>query len=353
MTITSLPMLPEADLNHMYFGLSTSDWQFFAGKRVFFSGGSGFIGKWMLSALLEADKRLALGCKIEILTRSPNKFSLEMPHVASRNNIRLRKGDIRTFIFPEEKFDIVVHAATDVVAHTTHMEKFSACLQGTQHILNFTKICGATDFLLTSSGAIYGPHPLIQGGITENYLGGPDPTLPTSAYAEGKRASEWLACAQAEETGLKVKIARIYAQIGPYLPLDKHFAIGNFISDVLADREIIIRGDGTPRRSYLHAADTAVWLWRMLVLGSPSRAWNVGSEIGLSIEELAHRVSKVLRSTKEIRILTLAQPNQSVEQYVPNISRAREELQIPPIISLDDAIVRTAEWIQKNNLVIR
>lgn len=353
MNNSPLPLLPKADLDHMYYGLGVSDWRFFAGKRLFFTGGTGFIGKWMLSAILEADKRLGLNCSITILTRSPSIFCSDMPHIAFESNINLWPGDVRTFNFPEGEFDIVVHAATDVVAQSTHMEKFLTCVQGTQHVLKFTKVCRAKDFLLTSSGAIYGHHPLTAGGISENYLGGPDPTLLTSAYAEGKRVSEWLATAQAAETGLRVKIARIYAQIGPYLPLDKHFAIGNFINDVLAEREIIIKGDGTPYRSYLHAADTATWLCKIIVQGSSARAWNVGSDIGLSIKELAQYVAKVLGSKKGIRVLTEPRHNQPIEHYVPNISRAKEELQISKSIPLDDAILRTAKWIQKNNLVIK
>lgn len=351
MSISALPIPPKADLDHIFGGLDESDWKFFAGKRIFVTGGSGFLGKWLLSALLDADHRMSLNCYIEVLTRSPQYFAAAMPHLALAKNIALRRGDIRNFDFPDDSFDIIVHGATDVVAKKSPVETFSTCVEGTKHILEFAKVCGAIDFVLTSSGAVYGNHPLTVGGIPEDYSGAPDPTLTASAYGEGKRVSEWLACTQAAETGLKVKIARIYAQIGPYLPLDKHFAIGNFINDVLAEREIIIRGDGTPVRSYLHAADTTIWLLAMLVRGAPNRAWNVGSGDGISIAALAIRVASLLGSKRGIKILKKADPSCNVEYYVPNVERAKTELKFPEPIKIDDAILRTAKWIIDNNMV--
>lgn len=350
MTAISLPLLPEADLDRMFSGLTEKDWQFFSNKRLFVTGGSGFIGKWLLSALLTANQRLSLNCQIEVLTRSAQNFRELTPHIACASGVVLHQGDVRNFNFPRGQFDIIVHAATDVVAQNSPLETFSTCLDGTRRVLELAKISGAQDFLLTSSGAVYGQHPSTPIGLSECHLGGPDPTLPSSAYAEGKRVSEWLACAKALEINLNVKIARIYAQVGPYLPMDRHFAIGNFISDALAKRDIIIRGDGTPFRSYLYAADTATWLLAMVIRGKSGCAWNVGGDEGVSIAALAERVANILGSTKGIKVMTPADSKKVVECYVPNVYKARSELQLPVPLTLDESILRTASWLMQNNI---
>ncbi len=140
------------------------------------------------------------------------------------------------------------------------------------------------------------------------------------------------------------KIARCWAFCGPYLPLDQHFAIGNFIGDVLAGRPIQIEGDGTPRRSYLYAADLAVWLWTILFRAPTLVPINVGSAHDLSILELAQTVAMTLNPQTEIRVARKVVAGNPLLQYVPCVDRAREVLGLRQTIGLEECVRRTANW---------
>ena len=333
--------IPETDLQRCHDVLGISSWRALTGQNIFIAGGTGFIGKWLLATLLDANEKLNLDCRITVLSRDPGAFQRAWPEVAGRVN--WIEGDVRDFPITKEHFDVIVHAATDVASQLSPHDVFSTCLNGTRHLLEMASKCGATRFLFVSSGAIYGPLPVGMSHVPETHLGGPDPLLGSSAYGEGKRVSEWL-CAQASEHGLEVKIARVFALVGPHLPLDKHFAIGNFLQAAMAGEKIIIHGDGTPYRSYLYAADMAAWLWAVLIRGQPGRAYNVGSEESLSIRSLAEHICSLLDCAQGAAALQEVQPGLSPVHYVPDTERARHELHLPAAMVLDEAITRSVRW---------
>jgi nucleoside-diphosphate-sugar epimerase len=217
-------------------------------------------------------------------------------------------------------------------------------VDGTRHTLEFTRQCGAQKFLLTSSGAVYGRQLPEMTHIPEEYLGAPYPTDLRSAYGEGKRAVEILCALYAKQYGFETKIARCFAFVGPYLPLDIHFAIGNFIRDGLNGGPIIIKGDGTPIRSYLYAADLAIWLWTILFMGQACRPYNVGSDESLSIAEVAHCVAEQFPAKIAVKICGTPNRLKPVERYVPDIQRAKKELGLMTLTSVDAGVLRTIQF---------
>lgn len=339
-----LPPLPSEDLDRAFDMLTPTLWRQLSGRRLFVTGGTGFVGKWLLATLLEADRRLGLGVELTVLSRDPVAFAAKCGDLANSSAISWIQGDVRTFRPSLESFDTVIHAATDVAAQNSPLLTFDTCVEGTRRALDFARSSGARDFLLVSSGAVYGRQPPSVERVQESFTGAPDPLLAGSAYGEGKRAAEWLCCAAAADSSLRVKIARCFAFVGPHLPLDGHFAIGNFLKAALERGAIIIRGDGTPYRSYLYAADMAAWLWAVLLRGESAHAYNVGAEESVSIAELAARVCRVLEVDLPIRILKASEPGRAPERYVPDTSVARRKLDLPAALSLDDAIRRTALW---------
>lgn len=344
-----------------YIAASTEGlWDELRGERVFLTGGTGFFGCWLMESFCHVNRELGLGAQATVLSRSPEKFAAKAPHLAHDAAVTLLAGDVRDFAFPEGEFRYVIHAATEASLKQSQeqpLEMLSTILAGTERTLEFAAKCGAKKFLLTSSGAVYGKQPAEMTHVPETYMGAPDPLEAASVYAEGKRASE-LMCALYQKTAVargdafEAKIARCWAFSGPHLPLDAHFAIGNFIGDVLAGRPIAIGGDGTPRRSYLYAADLAVWLWTMLFRAPALVPVNVGSGNDVSILELAEAVRNTLAPETKIRVAKQAVPGAAPSRYVPSVKRAQELLGLREGVGLQEQIRRTAEWHRMRDTVV-
>jgi nucleoside-diphosphate-sugar epimerase len=338
--------LAKVDLDHILTG-SESCWEQMRGQRLFITGGTGFFGCWLLESFCHINKQLQLDANATVLTRRLDAFKQKSPHLFAEKCLTFVQGDVRDFTFPSGNFAFVIHAATEASAKQAAenpTEMLTTIIDGTERVLEFARSHHTRKFLLTSSGAVYGKQPNNLTHIPESYLGGPDPLDPASVYAEGKRISEQMCALAAKQSSIEFKIGRCFAFLGPHLPLDAHFAIGNFIGDVLAGRPILIAGDGTPRRSYLYAADLAVWLWTMLFRAPSLIPFNIGSAKDLSILEIAQAVARVLNPQTEIRVSQQPTPDAAVARYVPSVDRASEMLGLQQMIDLEESIRRTAQW---------
>ncbi|HLA05265.1 MAG TPA: NAD-dependent epimerase/dehydratase family protein [Syntrophales bacterium] len=322
-------------------------WDEIKGQRIFITGGTGFIGCWLLESFAFANEKLNLGASTVVLTRNQGAFRKKAPHLAGNPAISFHKGDVRYFSFPEGEFSYVIHAATDAGAKLNEenpLLMFDTIVQGTRRVLDFARASGARKLLLTSSGAVYGKQPPHLTNVPEDYAGGPDPSDGRSAYGEGKRVAELLCNQYGRKYGIEAKIARCFAFVGPYLSLDIHYAIGNFIRNGLAGKPVHVTGDGTSYRSYLYAADLAMWLWTILIRGKPGTAYNVGSEEADVIADTAKIVTKAFSSELPVIIDKKADDQIIPERYLPSTKKARDELGLRQEIDLEDAIARTIRW---------
>jgi dTDP-glucose 4,6-dehydratase len=346
MSATTVPTsLLSADIEAINSVLA-ADWPKLAGKLIFMTGGTGFIGRWMLSALADANVRLGLGVEIDVLTRDPDTFAKREPELAAAPGFRFVRGDVLSLGAPEQSYDFVLHAATDASAHLNEhdpLKMFDTIVEGTRRALDFAVACKAQRFFFFSSGAVYGAQPWEVTHVPESYVGAPDLTSHRSAYGEGKRAAEMLCTIYRRQHGLDVVNARIFALLGPLLSLDIHFAAGNFIRDAMAGKTIVIEGAGKAVRSYLYAADLTAWLWTILLRAPAGAIYNVGSEEDVSIADLAERVARLL-GAPGVEILGREDPGWNPGRYVPATEKIRNELGVVPTVGLDEAIVRTARW---------
>jgi dTDP-glucose 4,6-dehydratase len=319
-------------------------WEELRGKRLFITGGTGFFGCWLLESFTWANDKLKLNAEAHVLARNPSALQKKAPHLAKHPSVHLHAGDVRSFAFPEGEFSHIIHAATSASTSLNNenpLLMLDTIVDGTRRTLEFARCCGAQKFLLISSGAVYGKQPPDITHIPEDYNGAPDMQDPRSAYGEGKRLAELLCAIYSKQYGIETKIARCFAFVGHYLPLDMHFAIGNFIRDGLNGGSIRVNGDGTPYRSYLYAADLAIWLWTILLKGTSCCPYNVGSEDAITIAELAHTVAQCFQELVKVEVSQKADPHKPPERYVPSTKLAQEELGLHQITNLKEGMRRT------------
>jgi len=341
--------LPVEDLEHVF--QNTQDiWESFRGKSIFLTGGTGFFGKWLLESFIYVNEKLDLNAKITTLTRNPELFLNDFPFYNNYSkSVRFVKGDILTYDFDlDEKFEFIIHAAT---AASESLNKSNPLLMmdtitfGTRRVLDFALTQPIEGFLFISSGAIYGKQPSSVSHIKESDSFKIDINNSNSAYAEGKRIAELYCSTYFEKYNLPIKIARCFAFVGPYLPMDTHFAIGNFISNVLKNEDILIKGDGSTIRSYMYASDLMIWLWSILSRGEINQPYNVGSDEAIIIKELAEMVKMASTSKINIKIMGSLMEEKDVDIYCPNIFKA-SDLNLFLKIDLIDSIGKTLNFHQ-------
>jgi dTDP-glucose 4,6-dehydratase len=285
-------MLTIKDLDHVF---THVDWEELRNQNIFISGGTGWFGRWMVETLLYADEQLNLNCRVVVLT-SNNRISTDP-------RVMFWHGNINDVEFPKGEFSHVIHLVID----------------GTSRILDFVKQCKAKKFLFTSSGAVY--------------------KLKPDKYAQTKIYDEYWC--RSISPPPEVKIARCFSFVGPYIPLDKNFAIGNFIGNAINDKKVFIyNANNTPKRSYLYMADLAIWLWTILFKGNPREAYNVGGEQEYTIREVGELVGQIAK----VPVIYWPPKDGENIDYVPYVGHTKENLGLQEWIPLEEGIIRTLEF---------
>ena len=337
-----LKPLPPEDLEHVL-EHTRELWSEASGKSFFITGGTGFFGMWLLESFAHINDQLALGMRATILTRDPAAFAQKAPHLTARHDLQFIQGDICSFPFPEGHFDYIIHAASDLSGTQSQnpVSFIESTLNGCRRVVKLACDRGAKRFLFASSGAVYGPMTEGRKHLHENASVSAMPLQSRSAYMEAKRLGELICSMECENHGVTATIARGFAFMGPYLPLDSHLAAPTFLQAALCGKEIVIQGHGQTVRSYLYGADLAIWLFTILLRGEHARPYNLGSDIPITISQLAESTAKACGSRAGIRILGNLQPHETAEVYLPDINRACTELGLGVFTPFEESLKRT------------
>lgn len=311
-------------------------WSALRGQSIFITGGSGFVGKWMLELMLMADRLFVLDLSIVVLTRDPESFSKLQPRLALAPPVRLHRGDVRNFVFPQGRFELVVNAALPVAPASQagqHLE--NTAREGLLRVCEFAAAAQARRLLHVSSGAVYG------AGVEQVSEQQPWKEAAPNEYTRAKRAAEAVCKAS---WPFEVVVARCFSFLGPYLEVQSGTAAAQFTAAAAKGADIVVAGTGEAVRSYQYPSDMARWLLTMLAAAPAGLALNVGSSESVSIRRLAELISGSSASGAAVRVLGQATQGLGGDIYVPDITLARSMLGLENRVVLGEAIRRTLAW---------
>lgn len=296
------------------------------------------MGYWLLLACHWLNQNGA-NIKLTLLSRNPELILKKHPELRGISWVNWITGDIKNYPWPHGNFDLFIHGATDTSPAAGLLPTlFDDITIGTQRMLAHAAKSGARRVMLISSGAVYGEQPNTLSHLSEEFSG-LDSSLPEhDFYGRGKRVMEQLA--QKELAHTEITIARCFSFIGFGLP--QHLAISQFINHALCGNPITVTGDGRTNRSYLYAADMAIWLLTILIRGKDKRAYNVGAPNSNTMLNIATTVRDIIAPSSNVTIQA-GNSETTRRSYIPSIQRISDELGVKVWTSTPSAIQRTAK----------
>lgn len=317
-------------------------------SSILITGGTGFMGSWIVEMLLRLNEKKRAASKVYVLGRDRSRFERNLGHLMGSPFLEFIRCDIRNVAEIPREIEYVIHAAgtPDNRAHTTNpIETMVTIAEGTHAILKAAdRVANLKMFVNVSSSSIYGAQPLDLLKMPEDYSGYLSNLQVASSYAEAKRYGESLATAARSEGRMPVVVARPFSFIGAYQPIDAPWAVNNFIQDAINRRPIRILGDGQTIRSVMYGADMALWMLAIMTKARSGKTYNIGSDEGLSVKLLAEKVSSNFKPNSEV-ILNCSLSGKIVNTVlVPDTRIAENNLNLKIYTNVDLSLERTIKW---------
>jgi len=310
-------------------------------------GGTGFVGAWIAELVAALNDEYQFEINLSLISRNTGKFSNRLPHLAKRDDINLITSDVRQLgEFPMDA-DWVIHAAAnpDVRMHASKpLDTASVIVDGTMSMMRTAeRLSRLKKILYLSSGLVCGPQADSGKGMTETAQGtlAPDASF---VYANAKHFAETICSAARAQSRVPVLVARPFSFVGPYQSLETPWAQTTFLSDALHGHTIRVLGDGQVVRSYLYGSDAAYWFLKILTEGQGGDVVNVGSPVGVSLQDLAKLIARNFDTPPDIMFNTSPRSLGRSAQLLPDITHAQNEYGLSVMTPLDEAIKLTVEW---------
>ena len=304
--------------------------------RALVTGGAGFLGSHLCTALLE--EGYAVVAADNLLT---GRLS-NLEHLRNDSRFEFLQQDV---CLPVEcgAVEYVFHFASpaspvDYAAHG--VETLRVGSYGTFEALELARRHGAK-FMMASTSECYGDP--LEHPQTETYWGHVNPIGPRSVYDEAKRFSEAVTMAYHRYHQVDTRILRIFNTYGPRMQINDGRAIPNFMWQALRGETLTVYGDGSQTRSFCYVSDEIDGIVR-LSRSSEHEPVNIGNPTEFTILECAKKVIAVSGSASKIQFEPL--PQDDPKQRRPDISKARRLLGWEPKVDLETGLRLSLEYFR-------
>lgn len=357
----------ESDLTYICHKLR-DDLPLLAGKDLLLTGGAGFLGYYLVQAIVHWNNHnRTQPIRLTVLDNYFRGVPPWLTALREHEYLTLMKHNIIDALPQEiDAFDSIIHAAgiASPVYYRKHpIETMDANVYGLRRLLDYSvgrKQAGnpVQSFLFFSTSEIYGDPTPENIPTPESYRGNVSCTGPRAAYDESKRYGETLCVNFAAVHGLQITVARPFNNYGPGLKISDGRVIPDFARDIFAGRDIVMKSDGSPTRTFCYSADAVVGYYKVLLRGKSGEAYNVGVEAPeISMKELAQRLVAIAhdRLGYSGRVVSQASAHEDYlidnpNRRCPVIAKARSELGYEPEIGIDDGLSRAMAWYRANRL---
>lgn len=275
------------------------DWQRFANKSILVTGGSGFLASYLVKTLLLVNKIYALDLKVLCMVRSKRNVHFRLASFLDDSSLVVIEHDVSAS-FPKSipRADFIIHSASQASPKYYGVDPVGTLMAntaGTMNLLNYGVFHNSEGFLYFSSGEVYGIPVDGENEISEVDFGYLDPMQVRSCYAESKRIGETMCASWAHQYGIHASVVRPFHTYGPGMALDDGRVFADFVADVVAGRDIVLRSDGLAHRPFCYISDATIGFIKVLLSGESAKSYNLGNPSAeLSIKDLAYTLAELV-----------------------------------------------------------